>query len=149
MEELRTRAAASFLAIATTSKVYQRRRIETQVPLFPGYVFAAGHDEQLSALWRLRHVSTAMLPPSQPEFVRELSAVYRLMLSGSPMTPEQLLQPGELARITRGSLKGLEGAILRNDGGLRLIVGVTWLGQGVSVAVTTDMLERVRSDDSE
>lgn len=146
MQELQDQIAAGFLALATTSKIYQRRRIETQAPLFPGYVFAAGQDEQLSALWRLRHVSATLIPPDQAEFVRELSTVYRMMISGAPMTPEQQLQPGESARITRGSLKGLEGTVLRNDGGLRLIVGVTWLGQGVSVAVSTDMLERVWTD---
>uniref|UniRef100_A0A7C2P275 NusG-like N-terminal domain-containing protein n=1 Tax=Schlesneria paludicola TaxID=360056 RepID=A0A7C2P275_9PLAN len=146
-KELMDCAVAYCLSLRTTPRIYQRRRVETQVPLFPGYVFAAGTEEQISVLWRLRNVSATLAPPSQDEFVQELSGVCRLMMSGAPLTREARLLPGERARITHGSLKGLEGTVLRNSDGIRLIVGVTWMGQGVSVAVTADMLERVWSPD--
>ncbi|MDZ4683794.1 MAG: hypothetical protein SH850_01815 [Planctomycetaceae bacterium] len=71
--------------------------------------------------------------------------MYRLMMSGAPLTFEEQLRPGDQARIVHGSLKNLTGTVVRNCGGMRLIIGVTWLGQGGSVDVTPDMVERVRS----
>ncbi|HUQ72377.1 MAG TPA: transcription termination/antitermination NusG family protein [Planctomycetaceae bacterium] len=144
--ELTDRNTPYFLCLRNTPKVYQRRRVVSQVPFFSGYVFAAGDEEQLASLWRMRNVAARLMPPSQPEFVHELNSLYRLMMSGAPLTLEEQLRPGDQARIVRGSLKGLTGTVVRNCGGLRLIIGVTWLGQGVSVDVTPDMVERVRSE---
>ncbi len=141
--ELADRSAAYFLGMRTTIRVYQRRRIETQLPLFPGYVFAAVSEDQKSDLWRLRNVAATLTPPSQDVLARELSDLCRLIMSGAPLTPEEQLKPGDPARIISGSLMGLEGRVIKNCDGMRLIVGVTWLGQGVSVNVTPEMVERV------
>jgi transcription antitermination factor NusG len=141
--ELTKHAAAYFLCLRTVPKVYQRRRIETQAPLFPGYLFVAGAEEQLDQLWRLRNVAATLTPPSQEQFVEELTQLCKLVQSGQAVTPEEQLQPGDRARIIRGSLKGLIGTVVENRGGMRLILGVTLLGQGVSVDVTPDMVERL------
>jgi transcription antitermination factor NusG len=133
-----------FVCMRSTAHVYQRRRVISQTPLFPGYVFAAAADhEALSALWHCRHVSCVLKPPSQAEFLEELRTLYRLVTSGAPVTPEEQLQPGQQARITRGCLAGVEGTVVQNRGGMRLIISVSLLGQGASVEVTPDMVEKV------
>jgi transcription antitermination factor NusG len=141
--EIAKQAAAYFLGMRTTSRVYQRRKIETQLPLFPGYVFAAVTEEQKTELWRVRNVAATLFPPSQDELSRELNSLCRLINSGAPLTPEEQLKPGDCARIITGSLAGLEGRVLKNCDGMRLLVGVTWLGQGVSLSVTPEMVERI------
>jgi hypothetical protein len=45
---LKQQSAAYFLCLRTTSRTYQRRRVVSQTPLFPGYVFAAADAAQLS-----------------------------------------------------------------------------------------------------
>lgn len=111
-----------FLCLKSSPRVYQRRRVISQAPLFPGYVFAsAGDEDQLSALWHDRHVSCVLKPPSQSEFLQELRNLHRLVTSGVPVTPEEQLRPGEQARITRGCLAGVIGTVVYNRGGMRLI----------------------------
>jgi len=133
-----------FLCLHSTPRVYQRRRVVSQTPLFPGYVFAGAVDEErLSHFWHLRHVSCVLKPPSQAEFLQQMRDLYRLVTSGAPVTPEEQLQPGQPARITRGCLAGVVGTVVFNRGGMRLIIAVSLLGQGASVEVTPDMVERI------
>ena len=136
-------ADAYFLCMRTSVRMYQRRKVTTQIPLFPGYVFVAAGEEQLTTLWQDRQISCTLRPESQEQFLNELRSLHRLISCGVPLTPEEQLQPGQMARITRGCLSGLIGTVVSNRGGVKLIVSVSLLGQGASVEVTPDMLERI------
>jgi transcription antitermination factor NusG len=141
---LKDQALPYFLCLRSTTRMYQRRQVVSQTPLFAGYVFAAAlDDEQLTGFWRLKHVSQVLRPPSQEVMVKELRDLSRLVSSGSPLTPEERLEPGQLARITRGCLEGLTGTVVHNRGGLRLVVAASFLGQGASIEVTPDMVQKV------
>jgi transcription antitermination factor NusG len=94
-------------------------------------------------VWQLPHVAQVLKPPSQASFLRELQGLFRLINSGVPITPEEQLQPGQAARITRGCLAGISGTVIENRNGMKLIVGTSLLGRGASVEVTPDMVERI------
>lgn len=135
---------AYFLCLRSVTRVYQRRRVISQVPLFPGYVFASGENQELlEQLWQVRHVSCVLTPPDPAKFLRELTSLRRILSAGVPVTPEEQLQPGQRARIIRGCFEGLEGTVLINRSGLRLMIAVGLLGRGASIEVTPDMVERL------
>lgn len=143
-QQLMRREFGYYLCLRSVPRVYQRRRVVSQIPLFPGYVFAAAKDpEQLQSLWSLRHVSRLLHPPDTLKLIQELRSLHRLLTSGTPVTPEEQLQAGHRARIIRGCLAGLEGTVLINRGGMRLMLAVSLLGRGASIEVTPDMVQKL------
>lgn len=142
---LREMSLGYLLCARTEQRVYQRRRVTAQSLLFPGYVFACGHEEQLSSLWRAPRISTVLIPPCRQTLRRELEQLCRLIDSQEILTPEERLQPGDRARIIQGPFAGFEGEVSENRDSLRLFVGITYLSQWVSVEVTPDMVERMEA----
>ena len=62
--------------------------------------------------------------------------------AGLPVQREEVLQPGREVQLVHGPLKGQTGVIIRRSGRYRLLVAVNFVGQGVSVEVGADAVER-------
>lgn len=134
-------------AVSFFLPLYQRqwrsrgRLLSSHLPLFPGYLFLHG-DERA----RLRALETNLvaqcLPVSdQGQLWDDLVRVYRLMATGSPLSPEDRLQPGTRVEIISGPLAGLEGTILRKGKHLKFYVEVQFLQQGVSAEIESWMFQ--------
>jgi transcription antitermination factor NusG len=78
---------------------------------------------------------------NQQQIERELRDIDRLLRSGQPVTREERLRPGALARIISGPLAGLCGQVLKNRKGLKLVLQVHFLHQGVSIEVDSSAIE--------
>ncbi len=114
-----------------------------QVPLFPGYVFMFGSEQERILSLTTNRVSR-ILEVADPSHLRaELEQINRLIHCGAPLTVEQRLAPGNRVRIKHGAMAGLEGTVLVRRGKTRLIVAVTLLQQGVSVEVDDFSLEPI------
>ncbi len=130
-----------FLPLHENRRVYQRRVVHSLLPLFPGYVFVCGGEQALAASLYSQEVVSRLEIPDQQRFHHDLQKIHRMIESGSPLTREERLEPGMPARIIAGSLSGLTGVIIRNDNGLRFVMEVRFLQQGVSLEVDGAMIE--------
>ena len=109
-------------------------RVRTSyLPLFPCYVFLYGDESDRYEAMTTNCISRWMPVPDGAGLVRDLQRIYQLINTGVPVTPEATLQAGDRVRITSGTLKGLEGVIIRHRKGNRLLVAVDFLSQGASV----------------
>jgi len=120
-----------------------RGRVFTaQIPLFAGYLFLFGdRDERVIALATGRVVRSLEVP-DQAKLWHDLAQVNRLIASGSPITPEEQLEPGTAVEITSGPLAGLRGTILRTKPGRRFVVAVDFIQRGASVELEDVTLVR-------
>ena len=119
------------------------RQFRSYLPLFPGYVFLYGtHEERMAAL-ETNLVASVIPVRDQVQLHSDMNRVHRLITSGAPVTPEEMLEPGDPVRISRGPLAGLEGTILQRGKHLRFVVEVRMLGRAVSAEVENWMLEAV------
>ncbi len=66
-----------------------------------------------------------------------------LIAVGAPLTVEQRLCAGRKARIRNGPLAGFEGTIIQRRGTDRLLIGVNFLQQGVSIEINGFLVEPV------
>lgn len=130
-----------YLPQRTHTKIFQRRKVTSWLPLFPGYVFFHGDEEALAVVSRMREVVSRIAIRDQALFRGDLERVYRLIHAGVPVTPEERLEPGATVRVCRGALFGMTGTLLQNRGGCRFVVGVNFLQRGASVEITADMVE--------
>jgi transcription antitermination factor NusG len=111
------------------------------VPLFPGYVFSRGDDEQRRAALATNTISR-WIPVGEPRMlVDDLRAIKRLVDSEQPLSPEARMEPGQAVRVRSGPLAGIEGTVIRRRGEERLVVAVRFLNQGASIELEDVDLE--------
>ncbi len=109
------------------------RQRTSYVPLFGGYVFLRGDDEQRGRALTTNCVARCLTVPDPARLERDLAQVWQLIESGVPLTPEAALVAGQRVRVRSGSLAGMEGVIVRRQSQSRLIVAVNFLQKGASV----------------
>ncbi len=124
-----------------------RGRIQhSHVPLFGGYLFLLGQrDERVTALATKRVVHTLEVS-DQRTLWDDLTQVHRLINTGAPITPEERLEPGAFVEITRGSLAGLKGRIVRAATGRRFVVQVNFIHRGASVLIDDFSLIAIKEE---
>lgn len=119
----------------------QGRSFQSYMPLFPGYVFLHGDSEARLAALETNLVAQVLNVPDPGQLQADLSRVHQLMASGSPLLPEDGLQPGQVVEIAHGPLAGLVGKILSCRKNLRFLVEVQFLQRGVSVEIERWMVQ--------
>jgi transcription termination/antitermination protein NusG len=139
--KLRSHGIAHFLPQVERRKRYQRRLVCSHLPLFPGYIFVVGNDPDRGCAIDLKEVVRSLSVDDQRQIERELLDIDRLLRSGQPVTREERLRPGALARIVSGPLTGLCGHVLKNRNGLKLVLQVHFLQRGLSIEVDSSMIE--------
>jgi transcription antitermination factor NusG len=113
----------SYLPLYPAVRCWNHRRVEVELPLFPGYVFVkmllADRIRILSRPGIIRLVSfdghPAVLPDDEIERLQSSLAIWKA-------TPYPFLTAGKQVRIKSGPFAGLEGKILRRKGKIRLLV---------------------------
>ncbi len=132
---------AFFLPLYQRERRFRGRVVTSHLPLFPGYVFLLGDNDARVQALTTNTVAQTLKVENQPELHDDLTRVYQLMASGSPLSPEEQLLPGTLVEITAGPLAGLEGKIIRRGKRLKFLVEVHFLQQGASVEIDSWMIE--------
>jgi transcription antitermination factor NusG len=130
--EIARRGVESFLPVYRTVRRWSDRRVELEMPLFPGYVFV-----RLALQDRLK--------------VLQVSGVSRLVGFGTLRAglngqlraePHPFLAVGRRVRVKVGPLQGLEGFVVRRKSGTRLIITLDLIQRSVAVEMEAEDLER-------
>ena len=132
-----------YLPLRCERKVYQRRKVVAEKPLFPGYVFARFAPNRRALVLKSQLV-VRILPVSDQQRLAGEMAQIRLALEVNPcLSACAALARGERARILEGPLRGMEGIVSVCQGATRIMLMVETIGQGVAVEVDPEILERV------
>ncbi|MHB0956106.1 MAG: transcription termination/antitermination protein NusG [Pirellulaceae bacterium] len=124
-----------YLPLIPKDNMIRGRRVRTYVPLFGGYVFLFGSEEERVTTLTTNRISRILPVPDQEQLRRDLANVHGLIDRNAPLAVEQRLASGDLVRIRSGALRGLEGVVVKRHGKTRLLVAVKYLQQGVSVEI--------------
>lgn len=117
-------------------------RLKTSfTPLFPGYVFLNGTDED-----RYDAVCTdcvlQVLDVADGETLRmDLNRIYQAILSGREVTRIERLQRGQMVRIVSGPLSGHSGVLVAKKGKSRLVLSLSFIQQGAAVEIDDAVVE--------
>lgn len=122
----------------------QRGRVQTSfLPLFPGYVFIYGNETDRLGALKTNFIVQTLDVTAQEQLHQDLANVHRLMQAGAGLSPEDRIEPGMIVEITQGSLRGMEGRVIRRENRLKFLVEVRLLKRGVSVEIESWMISRV------
>jgi transcription antitermination factor NusG len=128
----------TFVPAYRARKVWSDRVVNTELPLFPGYLFC---QVDPNSYWL-----PILQTPGAKSFVSfggvlaevdrgEIDALKIAMRSGQPLQPWPYLRTGQRVVVERGAFEGLEGILLRTKGEDRLVLSVTLLQRSVAVEI--------------
>lgn len=138
MRRLRAQKIAHYGPLVPRRSRSPKGRIRTSyVPLFAGYVFIRGTEEDRYNTVATGCVSKCIPVENPEELVADLRKIRALEEFGEDLQAELRPTVGQLARIVRGPLreKALMGTITQVNSQHRLTVMVNFLQQGASIVV--------------
>ncbi len=141
--DLMNRRISYFLPMTWKVRRKSRRTIRSLLPLFGGYLFFCGTENDRVELLRTDRVANLLEVKDQQSLVRELQQIERAIRAGVAITPHKYLKEGQKCRVMAGPLMGLQGVVSRTSGETRLLLQVDMLGQAASVEIDVDMIEPV------
>ena len=130
-----------FLPLARVRRSYGGRNTHVRIPLFPGYLFLCGGTDERYATLTTHRVANVIDVVDQEGLINDLRQISRTVLSDVPVDVYPGIRRGRQCRVTRGSLRGLEGVVLRRHGVCRVYVAVEMLGQSAEVEIDPHLLE--------
>jgi len=145
-KELMRRLAAMRVRFYTPLAASRSRsgtgRVRTAyVPLFPGYVFLHGDEDDRHTAMTTNCVLRWLAVPDQDTLTHDLRQISRLIRSGAPLHPVDRMLAGTPVEITHGPLAGLEGKVIRRNQQSTLLIEVHFLQRGASVEIEDWMVE--------
>ena len=134
-----------YLPLLRRAKRYQRRTVETFLPMFRSYVFvhlSADSRPLLLQSHRIVHL-IEVSAERERDLVRELTDIARLEQLQSATALEVLpeLQPGQPIVIVDGPFKGMTGIVDRRRNPTRVTVNIELLGQAVVAEIDVGEIE--------
>lgn len=142
-ERLLKRCISFYLPLFEKTTYYRRCKKTIRAPLFSGYLFLYGNEEDRLESLRTNQVCTTFHAPDVEVFVADLNRIHLMLRSGIPVIPEARAEKGRRVRIRSGPMAGLEGTIIKRKKRIRIVVRVDFLQQGASVEVEDFMLETI------
>jgi transcription antitermination factor NusG len=142
-EQLEGRAVEYFLPLYKSVRRWNDRKVQLDLPLFPGYLFVRlplrDRLRVLEVPSVVRLVGFNSTPTALPE--EEIQALRTGLKAGIRAEPHPYLRIGRRVRIISGPLTGREGILLRRKGHIRVVLSIELLQR--SVAIEVDVSEIV------
>lgn len=136
-ERLCKKGYEEFLPTFICTSQWSDRTKKIETPLFPGYCFARFENRELFDVLQVPGVRYVVGGGGQPESIpgEEIEALRKLMTSAVLYSPHQSISKGMLVQIARGPMAGIQGRLMRQDGGHYVIIGVDLIKLGARVRV--------------
>jgi transcriptional antiterminator RfaH len=132
-----------FLPMSWKITYRKDRKIRSLLPLFSGYLFFCGHENQRIELLKTNRVANLIQVKNQEKLLHELLQIEQALLAGANLTPYKYIKKGHKCRVTAGPLADLHGIVITTKGTARLVLQIDMLGQAASVEIDIDMIEPV------
>lgn len=132
-----------YLPLRTEVKIYQRRRVTVEKPLFTGYLFAAVTRETQIHLTRTNKIIRFLTPQKPMALLRDLVQLRRALRADPALQSVPSLTKGQRVRIIDGPFRGVEGLVERLSGTMRVVLTVDMIGMGVAVSADLRQVEPI------
>ena len=145
-ESLSARGFEVFLPLYESTRRWKDRSKILSLPLFPCYVFVQGGCNRMLEVVTTPGVNMILHRGERVATIPEgeLDAIRRTVEGQFSVEPHPFLKCGERVRVTRGSLEGVEGVLIRKKGSYRLVLSVEMLAQSAAVEIEVTDVEPVR-----
>jgi transcription antitermination factor NusG len=130
-----------YLPLRTETKIYQRRKVIVEKPVFPGYFFSCMDEEGRLTLLKTNNIVRVFVPPEEKRLLFELDQVRKALMADPTLGSCVALERGKRVRITGGAFMGVEGMVSSLKGRSKVCLNVDMIGRAVAVEVDRQFLE--------
>ena len=145
-EQLVGRSVEHFLPLYQSARRWKDRRVELQLPLFPGYIFVRlllrDRLQVLQVPGVAKLVGFGGMPTALPH--EEIDALRTSLASGARAEPHPYLTVGQRVRVKAGPLAGMEGILVKRKSRARFVVSVKLIQRAMAVEIDKADLDAVR-----
>jgi transcription termination/antitermination protein NusG len=139
-ERLQEQGLTTFLPLVTEVRRWSDRKKKVELPLFSCYVFVklvAANNEERMRVYRTNGVFriVSMHGEAIPIPDEQIDALRAVVTQQVPWSAHPFLKIGQRVRIRSGSLQGVEGVLLSNNGDRTLILSVDAIQRSLAVRV--------------
>lgn len=131
----------SYLPLRAETKVYQRRRVTVEKPVFPGYIFARLDPDSRLAILKSNLIVRIMDTPDQRLLLHQLAQIRKALKANPALVAVPAIVKGIRVRITNGPFLGIEGVVASVKSSGRVALNVDMIGQAIAVEVEKNFLE--------
>lgn len=134
---------AYFLPLVEKTTVKGKRKFKSLLPLFGGYVFFCGDEEDRYKALTTNRIANVIPVTDQEGFVSQLRDVHTALTCGVDVDPFPSVVEGKRCVVTTGPLRGVEGIVEKKESVTRILLKVDILGQSAAVTIDPSFLEPV------
>lgn len=147
-QALSTKGFEVFLPLYDCVRRWKDRNKTLSLPLFPCYVFVRGGMNRRLQVVTTPGIHTILYSGERLAFIPddEIDSIRRAVICPNRVEPHPFLRCGEMVRVTRGSLEGVVGVLVRKKSLFRLVLSVEMLAQSVSVEIDAADVEPVKGN---
>jgi transcription antitermination factor NusG len=130
-----------YLPLRTEVKIFQRRKVQVEKPVFPSYFFVRFDDKGRIELLKSNHIVYIIDIPHQRKFLHELAQIRKALRVDSSLGSCTAYEKGRMVKIKTGPFSGIEGCIdiVRPSG--KVLLNVDMIGQAVVVELDKDYID--------
>jgi transcription antitermination factor NusG len=136
-EQLNMRRVEHFLPLYTSMRRWKDRKVELDMPLFPGYVFVRMALRDRLQVLQVPGVACLVgfngTPAALP--ADELETFRASLVEGAKAQPHPYLTVGQRVSLRSGPLVGLKGVLVRRKNRARFVVCVDLIQRSVSLEI--------------
>jgi transcription antitermination factor NusG len=142
-EMLSAKGFEVFLPLYESMRRWKDRSKMLTLPLFPCYVFVRGGIHRRLQVVTTPGVHMILFHGENVAIIPEIEvdAIRKAVEGPFRVEPHPFLKCGERVRVTRGSLEGVEGVLVRKKNLYRLILSVSMMAQSVAVEIDATDVE--------
>jgi len=141
-DQLRAKRIWCFLPLGRSVRYYEHRTRVTQVPLFPGYLFARAEREDLFWADRTGRVTQLLEVPDERRLEDELRGLWIAEQNGAELIACPPLEIGDRVEVARGPMRGVKGVVERQGRANRLVLAVSIVNGAAEMEIDPSVLER-------
>ena len=143
--ELGVRSVEHFLPLYSSMRRWKDRRVQLELPLFPGYIFVRLALSERLRVAQIPSVVRLVAFNGQPVALpdKEMEVLRAGLSQRLTAEPHPFLTAGRRVRVRSGPLTGIQGILLRRRGKTRFVVSVELIMRSVAVEIDEADLEAV------
>lgn len=130
-----------FLPMSWRVRRHRGRKIRSLLPLFSGYLFFCGDENNRLEVLRTNRVANIIEVEDQQKLLGELTQIEHALKTGAALMSHRYVRAGQHCRVISGPLTDLQGIVVRAKNTMRLVLQIDMLGQATSVEVDADLIE--------
>ena len=122
-----------YLPLETRIKNYGRKKVQTTLPLFPGYLFCLANEKERYQLLLTHHIANILKVSNHLELLEDIKKIFIAESADYSLRPCELHIEGIKARIKTGPLSGIEGIVSRLRGKDCIVLNVNIINRATAV----------------